>query len=202
MIIETVVVGPLETSCYILACGKPKEAAIIDPGDEYNKIKKIIGRSGLKPLFIINTHGHGDHIGANKDFGLPIYIHRLDADCLTDPSKNLSSSFFLDVVSPKAARLLEGGEKIKVGSLELEIIHTPGHTPGGICIKCGDAVFSGDTLFCGGVGRTDLPGGSRKDLENSIRGKILTLPGETLVCPGHGPFTTVDQEIESNPFLT
>jgi len=201
MIIEKLVVGLLETNCYILADEKTKDAVIIDPGDEHKKIRAKVEKLGLIPLCVIITHGHGDHIGANKDLGLPIWIHRFDADSLADPAKNLSRAFDFEVRSPKAGRLLEDGEKFKVGSLELEIIHTPGHTPGGICVKCDGVVFTGDTLFCGGVGRTDLPQASEKDLFKSIKTKLLTLDDSVVIYPGHGPSSSIGDEKRNNPFL-
>lgn len=201
MIIERIVVGQLETNCYILADEKTKEAVIIDPGDSYSKIQKKIDKLGLKPLCVINTHGHGDHIGANEKFKLPVWIHKLDADFLTDPAKNLSGAFYMDIYSPKASKLLQGGEKFKVGSLELEIIHTPGHTPGGICVKCDGVLFSGDTLFYQSIGRTDIPMASTEDLLESIKTKLMVLDDSTVVYPGHGPESTIGEERRNNPFL-
>lgn len=200
-ILETIIVGPMEVNCYILGCKGTREATIIDPGVDYDKIKKRLEEIGVTAKYILNTHGHADHIGANGKFGLPVFIHRLDATFLRNPIKNLSTMFGFVVASPKADRLLEDKSKIEVGSLNLEIIHTPGHTPGSISIKCDDIVFTGDTLFCEGIGRTDLPYASEKDLFNSIREKLLVLPDMTKVYPGHGPASTIGHEKEYNPFL-
>lgn len=201
MILETIVVGPNQTNCYILGCDDTKEAVIIDPGADTDEIKRAVKRSGVSPRFIINTHGHADHIASNKDFKLPIYIHKLDADFLTNPRKNMSLFFGFLITSPPAGRLLDGGEKIGIGKLALEIIHTPGHTPGGICIKTGKIVFTGDTLFKDGVGRTDLVGSSERDLFDSIKNKLLVFNDDTVIYPGHGPSSTIGKEKKTNPFL-
>lgn len=200
-ILETICVGPLEVNCYILGCKRTSEAVIIDPGDDFEKIKKRLEEIGLKPKFILNTHGHADHIGANGRFGLPVMIHRADVTFLKNPVKNLSAQFGLTVSSPKSDRLLEDKEKINVGDLVLEVIHTPGHTPGSISFKCDDMVFTGDTLFCEGVGRTDFSYSSEKDLFKSIHEKLLILPDSTKVYPGHGPASTIGHEKANNPFL-
>lgn len=201
MILKTIIVGLNQTNCYILGCDTTKKAVIIDPGADAARIKRAIKEAAVVPEFIINTHGHADHIASNKDFNLSIYIHRLDADFLKNPYKNMSASFGFHITSPAAEYLLEGGEKIKVGKLLLEIIHTPGHTPGGICIivgadpcVCPKVVFTGDTLFKDGVGRTDLPDSSEKDLYDSINNKLLVLGDDTVVYPGHGPSSSIGLE--------
>ncbi len=194
-------VGPMGSNCYIVGCGSSLEAVIIDPGAEGNRIKSLLEKHSLKGKYIINTHGHGDHIGANNALGLPVLIHKLDAGFLTDPVKNLSASFFLNISSPRAARLLEDADVIEFGRLSLSVIHTPGHTPGSISLKMENAVFTGDTLFCGGVGRTDLPGGDEDKLLKSIDERLLVLDDDTIVYPGHGPDTTIGEEKRNNPFL-
>ena len=191
----------MQVNCYILGCKRTREAVIIDPGDGFEKIKKCLEEAGLKAKFILNTHGHADHIGANGRFGLPVIIHRADVTFLKNPVKNLSAQFGLTVFSPKANRFLEDKEKIDVGDLALEIIHTPGHTPGSISIECEDMVFTGDTLFCEGVGRTDFSYSSEKDLFKSISEKLLVLPDSTKVYPGHGPASTIGHEKANNAFL-
>ncbi len=201
MIIEKITVGEMQANCYLLACSKTKEAAIIDPGDEPARIKEIIRKHALSSKFIINTHGHADHIGANASLGLPVYIHRLDANFLNDASRNLSMLCGLKITSPKAAHLLEDNEIIKIGNLKIRAIHTPGHTPGSICLECEGILFSGDTLFCEGIGRTDFPGSSSSQLLDSINTKLMNLPDETLVHPGHGPSTKIGKEKRNNPFL-
>lgn len=202
---KLVVVGPLETNCYLVYCGETLECAVIDPGAEPERIIPAIVECGLKPVVILNTHGHIDHIGANRDikdkFGIPLLIHPLDGPLL-EKVQEFELSFFLGAKeSPPPDRLLEDGETVVIGSCGLEVIHTPGHTPGSVSFLGDNVLFSGDTLFSGGVGRTDLPGGSTRDLEVSIRERILRLPPDTVVLPGHGPWTTVGEETESNPFL-
>jgi len=199
------VVGPLDTNCYLVHCGETLECAVVDPGAEADHIFPLILEFGLKPVYIINTHGHIDHIGANRDvkdkFGIPLGIHSLDGPLL-EKVQQFELSFFLGAKeSPPADFLLKDGDSIAIGKSALLVIHTPGHTPGSVSLLGDGILFSGDTLFNGGVGRTDLPGGSTRDLEQSIRERILTLPPETIVLPGHGPWTTVGEEKESNPFL-
>lgn len=200
-ILKGLPVGPVEANCYIFGCARTREAAIIDPGADEDLIKKLIDEEGLTPKCIINTHGHGDHIGANAKFDVPVFIHKADAKCLTNPLKNMSIMMGILISSPAASRLLEDGDKITVGDLPLEVIHTPGHTPGSICLKWDETVFTGDTLFAEGIGRTDLPGGSEAEIIRSIKDKLFVLPDETKVYPGHGPATTIGHEKEHNPFI-
>lgn len=201
MILKLLTVGELQVNCYILADENTREAIIIDPGAEPQTIKKCISRNNVKPLFIVNTHGHADHIGANKFLNLPVWIHRLDKDFLIDPNKNLSSAFGVEVTSPEAANLIKDGDEIKAGGIKLLVIHTPGHTPGGISLKTDNMIFTGDALFCEGIGRTDFPYASEKELLESIAQRILTLPNDTIIYPGHGPVSTVGHEKKNNPFL-
>lgn len=202
MIFKKFVVGPLETNCYLFGDEDSKEVVLIDPGGNPAAIKKFIDKNRLKLKYIINTHGHGDHIGANSYFSeTAVLIHKSDAEFLNNPGLNLSSSFGFHISMPKADRLLNDGDKIKVGKLELEVLHTPGHTPGGICLKYDNCVFSGDTLFFEGVGRTDLPDASSQAILNSIKTKLMTLPDDCKVYPGHGPETTIGHERKHNPFI-
>ena len=189
-------------NCYIVSDNSTGAAVLVDPGGEPDKIKAVLKKNGLTAKFIINTHGHGDHILGNGYFGIPVYAHRLEKDFLTDPDKNLSGMFGMFFKSPEATKLLEDGDKVSLDSLELEIIHTPGHTPGGISIKLGDVVFTGDTLFAGGIGRTDLPEGDERTLYRSIKEKLFMLDDNTVVYPGHGPESTIGEEKESNPFFS
>jgi hydroxyacylglutathione hydrolase len=202
---EHVIVGAIETNCYIVYDEETKECAVIDPGAEAEKIIHLIHQKDLKPIMIINTHGHVDHVGANKDlideYSVPLLIHSADSPML-DKVEQMELSFFLGAKdSPPPDKFLVEGEKVEIGSVQLKIIHTPGHSPGSVSLLGDGLLFSGDTLFWGGVGRTDLPGGSWNELVRSIKEKILTLPEETLVLPGHGPKTTVGQEKRSNPFI-
>jgi len=200
-ILKTLPVGLIEANCYIFGCAKTRTAVIIDPGAQEGIIKKQIEGDALKPECIINTHGHGDHIGANSKFGLPVFIHKADAVWLTKPAKNISAMLGIPVSSPPASRLLEDGDRISIGELYLEVIHTPGHSQGSICLRWENILFTGDTLFAEGVGRTDWPGGSEAELIKSIKEKLFILPDETKVYPGHGPATTIGYEKEHNPFI-
>lgn len=210
MKVTTLMVGPLQANCYLLAEGTGTPAAIIDPGGDGPLIKAAVERDNLQPVVIIDTHGHIDHIAANSYlrelYQIPLLIHAADADSLTDPVLNLSALGLGNAGSLPPDRLLRDGDEIEVGALRLEVLHTPGHTPGGIClllkqIGATDIVFTGDTLFAAGVGRTDFPGGSMEELMNSIRNKLLVLPEDTVIYPGHGPASTIGREKASNPFL-
>ena len=201
MFIKRIVVGPLESNCYLFGDEATKEIFVIDPGGDYNEIKSVIDKDGLKPKAVINTHGHGDHIGANKEFGIPVWIHRLDADFLMDPSKNLSGAFGFLLKTKTASRLLEDGDILNIGKCSLEVIHTPGHTPGSICLKAEGAIFTGDTLFCEGIGRTDFAYGSEEDIMRSIKEKLFTLDSGYIIYPGHGPDSTIGREKTNNPYI-
>jgi hydroxyacylglutathione hydrolase len=203
---ELVIVGALETNCYLVYCEETRACAVIDPGADHEKIISAIADLELKPVIVLNTHGHVDHIGGNSDivrkYHVPLAMHAADTGML-QVSDYIELSLLLGARnSPPPDRLLAEGDEVSFGRASLRVIHIPGHTPGSVGFVAGGILFSGDTLFCGGVGRTDLPGGSWKDLERSIRERILTLPEETIVLPGHGPWTTVEQERNSNPFLT
>lgn len=204
MEITVMAVGTNGANCYIV--GKGEQGIVIDPGSEGERILRQIDERGLQIQAIINTHGHFDHIGANgvlaTTTGAPLYIHRQDALMLTDANRNLAAWAGMgEVVSPPADHLLQGGEVLDLGGLKLKILHTPGHTPGCICIQIGDTLFTGDTLFAGSVGRVDLPGSSQAALANSLQSVILALPSHMAICPGHGPSSTLQQERDENPFL-
>ena len=209
-IYQTVVAkGLVETNCYIAACPETKEAVIIDPGafspTEVQAVLDIVSQHGLSVKYIINTHGHIDHIAGNqallKETGAKLCIHAEDSGMLASALENGSEMFGMDIVSPPPDRLLSDGDVILLGRLEIKMLHTPGHTPGGIVLLVDGTLFSGDTLFAGSVGRTDLPGGSETEIIRSIKSKLLTLPDDTKVRPGHGPRTTIGAEREGNPFL-
>ncbi len=206
MIIEVIVLPGLATNCYLVGCEKTRETAVIDPGEEPQTILKRIKAAGLKAKYIINTHGHADHIMANgeikKATGAQILIHEEDAPYLTDPHKSLVEIMGYNVRVPEADKLLKEGDVIHIGTtVKLEVLHTPGHTPGGISLVTDKVIFSGDTLFAGSIGRTDLPGGSYEQLIESVKGKLLKLGDDFIVYPGHGPTTTLGEERVSNPFL-
>ena len=202
MILETVNVGPMQVNCYIVACAVGKAAIIIDPGDQLHKISAVLKRYTLNPAMVINTHGHYDHIGCDDKFGVSVYVHRQDLAMLTDASLNLSAAFALAYKVKSEIITLEDKQLIKCDCLELEVIHLPGHTPGGIALLMKKPqtgiIFTGDTLFYQGVGRADLPGGSQSQLENSIRERLFVLPDETKVYPGHGAATTIGKEKNNN----
>ncbi len=204
MILKKVVVGPLGSNCYIVGSESNKEGMIIDPGDEAEVILRKVKDLGLEIRSIVLTHGHIDHIGALKEVkeatGAEVAIH-------TDEAKSLqgqSSSTLLGLAYPTPLppdRLLQDGDSLDIGDLHFWVLHTPGHSPGGICLSGEGVVFSGDTLFNCGIGRTDLPGGNSSQLMNSIHTKLMTLPDNTIVYPGHGPETTIGTERRGNPFL-
>jgi glyoxylase-like metal-dependent hydrolase (beta-lactamase superfamily II) len=204
MILETVVVGSMEVNCYILASDENCAAIIVDPGDDEDKIRRVLKSYGLKPAFIINTHSHFDHIGCDDKFGVPVYVHSQDAESLKDARRNFSPFFGSAYKVKSEIKTLKDRDIIKLGQLELEVIHTPGHTAGGISLLMkkpkDNILFTGDTLFCQGVGRTDL-GGDEDLLIKSIREKLLILPDDTIIYPGHGPSSTIGDEKRNNPFL-
>ncbi|MFA5093049.1 MAG: MBL fold metallo-hydrolase [Candidatus Omnitrophota bacterium] len=204
MILETILVGPMQVNCYVLACAKNREAIIIDPGDQTDKINAVLNKYLLKPALVINTHGHYDHIGSDDDFNTAVYIHKLDLPMLQRADKNLSSFFSNPYKVKSEIKTLEDGQIIKLDCLELEVIHLPGHTPGGIGLLLkkpqDNIIFTGDTLFCQGIGRYDLEGSSQADLEKAIRERLFVLPAQTKVYPGHGRSTTIKDEQQNNLF--
>jgi len=205
MILEGLVVGEMEGNCYVLGCETTRDCGVIDPGAEVNRILSIIKKFALHPRFIINTHGHIDHMGGNRELkevtGAEILIHKEDALMLGAPHRNFSIFVGRWVKSPPPDRSLVEGDIIKIGEISLTVLHTPGHSPGGISLLGDGFVFSGDTLFAESVGRTDLPGGSEQELFKSIREKLLILRDETKVYPGHGPISTIGEIKRVNPFV-
>ena len=205
MILERIVVGNLETNCYIFGSAKEKEVVIIDPGGSPELILSVLYGLTARARYIINTHGHMDHIAANRQIkrrtGAEICIHRADSEMLIDSRKNFSDLMVTPVTSPPADRLLNDGDVINVGELKLKVIHTPGHSPGGISLVSDGLVFTGDTLFAGSVGRWDFPGASYNLLLASVRNKLLVLDEDMIVYPGHGPVSNIGTEKKENPFF-
>ena len=198
-------VGHLGTNCYLAYCEQTRKAVIIDPGGNGAELNALLRRENLTLEFIINTHGHADHIAANdeikKETQAPILIHKEDANMLTSAQQNLSVYIGAGFAVGASDRLLEEGDVIECGSIQMKVIHTPGHTPGGICLLAGDVLFAGDTLFAESIGRTDFPGGSYKSLIQNIKEKLLILDDEVKVLPGHGPETTIGWERKMNSFI-
>lgn len=163
MFVECIPVGPMGANCYVVACNETKEAAVIDPGGDVDKILDYLKKKDLALKYIINTHGHIDHVAGNDRLreatGAMLLIHELDANMLENTKLNLSAFMGFSTKFRPADRLLVDGDKIEIGKVQLNVIHTPGHTRGGICLNAGEAVFTGDTLFNGSIGRTDFPGG-------------------------------------------
>jgi glyoxylase-like metal-dependent hydrolase (beta-lactamase superfamily II) len=205
MIFETVVVGPLMVNCYVLGCEKSREGVVVDPGDDTDRILAAVSRHGLKIITVINTHGHFDHTGGNRrilaETGAGLLIHKLDAPMLLRAVDTAAMFGLMAENSPPPSGFLAEEESVVFGEYRLRVLHTPGHTLGGCSLYLEGLVITGDTLFADSVGRTDFPGGSSVALGKSIREKLLTLPDETVVYPGHGPSTTIGRERKHNPYL-
>jgi hydroxyacylglutathione hydrolase len=209
MITETFVVGMLQTNCYLLGDTQSHQAVVIDPGGNSEKIARRIQQLGLNLVAILNTHGHFDHTmdawALKERLGGEIYLHSKDEVICRQSMAGMGSgfSFTRRTANDKVDQHLREGESLIFGILRLEVLETPGHTPGHVSFYVADAgmIFVGDTLFSGSIGRTDLPGGSYSQLIRSVREKIFPLTGKTVVFPGHGPKTTVEREKKSNPFF-
>jgi hydroxyacylglutathione hydrolase len=205
MIIKTLAVGPIMANCFIVGCDETREAAVIDPGDEADRILLSLADAGLTVTQIINTHGHFDHVGANLRLktvtGAPISVHALDAPMLAQLSRMAAMWGMSAENSPAPDRLVDEGDQIPFGRLNFRVIHTPGHTPGGISLLTDGHLFVGDTLFAGSVGRTDFPGGDFETLKASIQKKLFVLDDGLRVHTGHGPDTTIGEEKRTNPFV-
>ena len=198
-------VGSLGTNCYIAYCENTKKAVIIDPGGDAARILALVNREGLTVEAIINTHGHADHVLANvkvqEGTGAPIWIHSADANMLGSGSRNLSAYMGASTSCGAADRLLTDGEVLTIGDFTLKVLHTPGHTPGGISLLGDKTVFVGDALFAESIGRTDFPGGSYRQLIQSSTTKLMVLDDDVKAFPGHGPATTIGWERRQNPFI-
>lgn len=205
MVIKCLPVGPIMANCFILGCEETLRAAVIDPGDEADRILTSLAESQLTLEYIINTHGHFDHVGANKRLkdasNAPILIHALDAPMLNQLAASASAWGLTIENSPPPDRTIDEGDTVSVGNITLTVIHTPGHTPGGVSLKTQGHVFVGDTLFSGSIGRTDFPGGNFETLKASIQEKLFALDDDVQVYTGHGPQTAIGQERRYNPFV-
>jgi hydroxyacylglutathione hydrolase len=201
--IERLVVGPLATNCYILKSGA--ELAVIDPGGDAELILEKVGELGGVVKYVIDTHGHVDHIAANREVveatGAELLIHELDAKLLALPDRNLSSLMGMKLTSPAPSRLLKEGDKVVVGEAEMTVLLTPGHTPGGICLLASEYAFTGDTLFVDSIGRTDFPGGSDEQMQESLNKLQMVLRKDTVLYPGHGEPGRFGRALLVNPFL-
>lgn len=202
--------GPLQTNCYVIE-NDEKEAIIFDPGGDGEAFVQWLNNQGLKPLAILLTHAHFDHIGAvdhvRDAFSCPVYLHENEQDWLMDPIKNRSTNFMGEeqaITVKKADHIIHEERLLTIGSFIFTIFETPGHSPGSVSfyLEKEAIVFSGDALFAQSIGRTDLPGGNQQQLLESIHQKLLELPEETVVACGHGPTTTIGQEMDGNPFLS
>ena len=197
--------GIYAANCYIVFSLGSKAGIIVDPGGDTDDLIKVINDNEIELKYIVLTHGHGDHIGGvaelKRKYNIPLLIHEADSELLMDGNKNFSNIMGMDSVELIPDKTVKEGDEISFGELKAIVIHTPGHTKGGICLKINDQLISGDTLFKGSIGRTDLLGGSYEELIDSIKNKLLILPNETIVLPGHGQPSTIKFEKASNPFL-
>ncbi len=205
LLIETIVVSPLAVNCFVVGDAQAREAIVIDPGGDARKILTTLERLGVSVTAIVNTHAHFDHVGAvtavRAATRAPFLLHAEDA-MLLQYAQQSAAMFGLAVSQPAPPdKFVQEGDVVTVGALALRVLHTPGHTPGGICLLSDKHVFVGDTLFQGSIGRTDLPGGDYATLMQSIHTKLLPLPDDTVVYTGHGPATTIGAEKKMNPFV-
>ncbi|MGN0494140.1 MAG: MBL fold metallo-hydrolase [Acutalibacteraceae bacterium] len=202
MEIKTLHLGLIKTNCYLIST--EKSAVVIDPGFVREGPLEFLNENSDKDRLILLTHAHFDHIGGAEDLrektGVKIGIGELDAAALSDTELNLSDMFHANIAPFKPDFTYKNGEKIRIGDIEFKVIETPGHTVGGVCYLTGDCLFSGDTLFEGSIGRTDFPGGDLKVLKRSVK-KLMNLPNDTKVYPGHGDFTTIARERDNNMFV-
>lgn len=197
--------GLYQTNCYVLYNEDSFEAVVIDPGSDGDSLLKALQERQLKVQKILLTHGHSDHIGAVQAvadaYHAPVYIHKKEAPFLHDPVLNLSAKMGLSITCDVDEIHVQQGTVIEVADMSFTVLETPGHTPGGICFYGEGLVFAGDTLFQDSIGRTDFPGGSYETLIQSIQTQLYTLPQDTVVCPGHGPTTSLEYEMKNNPFV-
>lgn len=205
MIVKSFTNGPLQENCYLAIDEESREAAVIDPGSQADDLIAWIKSFDCQIKYLLNTHGHSDHIGANdaicQTFDVNIGIDTLDLPFLTNPELNLSAYSGLPFTCQAQAYCFSEKEPLLLGKKEIAILRTPGHTPGGVCFLADNVLLAGDTLFAGSIGRTDLPGGSMEKMRESLREKILPLSDAIIVYPGHGPQTSIGEEKRYNPYL-
>ena len=215
IIIRQILIGVYDVNSYLVACPQTKEAVIIDPAGEEERLLSIIEQEGVNIKYILNTHGHTDHVMANQRLkkilseqgDVPVCMHEADVQFFSNPVIREKSAPELGLPPPEPADIqLKDGDTLKFGNLYIEVIHTPGHTPGSVCFLVEGNLFTGDTLFVGAAGRTDLSGGSLDTLIESLEKRVITLPKETIVWPGHDygdtPTSTIGREMEENPYIT
>ena len=206
MLVDCLVTGPFQENTYLVALSAGEEAVLVDPGDEADRIAARIEELGLTPVMILNTHGHLDHIRAVPDlrerYGIPFLIHPADSFLLENVDEHAQLFGLSGYRDPEVDRDLVAGETVEAAGISFEVIFTPGHSPGHVTFRIEGAVLSGDCLFMGSIGRTDLPGGDSAVLKQTLHDTFLALPDETIVYSGHGPATTIGQERQTNPFLT
>ncbi len=207
MTVKGFIVGDVATNCYVACNSKTKEAFIVDPGDNAAALIAYIDENGLAPVAVLLTHGHFDHCMAAQElaqhYGISIYVHEADKETMENPAYNCSGMIGARIAFHADQYFHGETDHISVAGFEIEVYHTPGHTPGGVCfyIQSEGILFSGDTLFCQSVGRTDFPGGSMAQIVRSIKERLLVLPNDTKVLPGHNEWTTIGEERQYNPFL-
>ncbi len=205
MTINKIVVGQLDVNCYIVHDEGSPEAVVIDPGDEFERIDDFLEEKGLIPRYIIFTHAHYDHVCAARElkdkYGASIVMHKDEKETYRATKALCISWGFRDEDFPEPDIIVTGGDKITLGTGALDVLHTPGHTQGGICLYREGALFTGDTLFKGSAGRTDLPGGNMSSLLNSLK-RLAAFPSDTKVFCGHADETTIGDELKDNPFLS
>jgi len=205
MILKHFTAGELETNNYLVICEETREAALIDAGGNYEKTVRLLKENNANLKYILHTHGHFDHVQGDwelqKNFDVKILIHKDDESLAKSLKQQLMMFGMKSAESPKIDGFLEDNQIIEVGKLKLKVIHTPGHTQGGVCFLVDKSLFSGDTLFADSVGRTDLPGGSYEALGNSIKNKLFTLDEDIIVYSGHGSSTTIGYEKQNNPYF-
>ncbi len=205
MIIKTLTAGAFQVNNYIVICEKTKEAVLIDVGGEYQATIDILKQNNAELKYIFNTHAHLDHIAGDAEFqnknNTKVLMHKEDEFLVDSFQEHLAMYGMPAYDTPSIDEFIEDGQELCVGELKFKVIHTPGHSPGGVCFLIEDTLFSGDTLFANSVGRTDLPKGSFEELQNSVKNSLFTLDENITVYPGHGPSTTIKNEKENNPFF-